>query len=108
MKIQIDKKVSFNTKSRPLLIAEVSANHCGSKESFLAHIISAKKNGADLVKIQSYEAEDMTIDKKYTINLGKWRKNNLFNLYKKAQTPFEWHFDAFKLAKKMKATKAAS
>ena len=102
MKIQIDKKISFNNKSRPLLIAEISANHCGSKKSFLSHILSAKKNGADMVKIQTYEAEDMTIKENFVIDNGTWKKSNLLKLYQKAQTPFDWHFDAFKLAKKLK------
>ena len=74
MKIQIDKKISFNNKSRPLLIAEISANHCGSKKSFLSHIISAKKNGADLVKIQTYEAKDMIIKENFVIDNGTWKK----------------------------------
>ena len=70
------------------------------KSLFLNHII-CKKSGADLVKIQTYEAEDMILNKDFKIKSGLWKNKNLYNLYKKAQTPFSWHKDAFKLAKKL-------
>ena len=102
MSISISKQLTISKNSRTLIIAEISANHCGSKSNFLKHIIEAKKNGADLVKIQTYEPQDMVINKKYVIRKGLWKKKNLWNLYKQAQTPFKWHYDAFKLAKKNK------
>ena len=49
MKIKIDKDISITNISRPLIIAEVSANHCGSKKKFIDHIVGAAKNGADLI-----------------------------------------------------------
>ena len=100
MEIKINNKIKVSENSKPLIIAEVSANHCGSKKKFLKHILSAKKSGADLVKIQTYEPDDMLINKKFVIKKGLWKNNNLWKLYKKAQTPYNWHFDAFKLAKK--------
>ena len=100
MKIKVKKNLEFRSDGPPLLIAEISANHCGSKKKFLDHIISAKKNGADLVKIQTYEENDMVIDKNYKIKSGLWKNKNLYNLYSKAKTPYSWHYDAFKLAKK--------
>ena len=63
--IKISNKLFFNENGPPLLIAEISANHGGSKKSFLSHILSAKKNGADLIKIQTYEPEDMVVKKKF-------------------------------------------
>ena len=84
------------------IIAEVSANHAGSKSQFLEHILIAKRSGADFVKIQTYEADDMCLNKKFKIKKGIWKNLNLYNLYKKAQTPYDWHYDAFKLAKKNK------
>jgi len=42
-------------KKVPLIIAEISGNHCGSKKLFLKHIKEAAESGADLVKIQTYE-----------------------------------------------------
>ena len=98
--IKINNKLKISENSRPLIIAEVSANHCGSKKKFLKHILAAKRCGADLVKIQTYEADDMLINKNFVIKKGLWKNNNLWKLYQKAQTPYNWHFDAFNLAKK--------
>ena len=102
--IKINKNIIFSENGPPKIIAEISCNHCGSKSLFLKHILKAKEFGADLVKIQTYEAEDMVVNKKFKIKSGIWKNKNLFNLYKKAQTPFDWHYDAFKLAKKNKIT----
>ena len=68
MKIKIKKNLFFDQKKPPLLIAEISSNHSGSKKSFLNHIVKAKKAGADLIKIQTYEPEDITI-KSSSINV---------------------------------------
>ena len=102
MKIFINKNLSFCQNSRPLIIAEISCNHKGNKKNFLQHIRLAKKYGADLIKIQTYRPQDMAINKKFKINSGIWKGINLWKLYDKAHTPFEWHKDAFKLAKKIK------
>jgi sialic acid synthase SpsE len=102
MTIKINKNLKIDNNSRTLIIAEISANHCGSKKNFLKHILKAKQNGADLVKIQTYEPKDMVVDKKFKIKSGLWKNKNLWKLYESAQTKFEWHYDAFKLAKKNK------
>ena len=47
--IRINKKISFSEKKAPLIIAEISANHCGNKSLFLKHIKVAAKIGADLI-----------------------------------------------------------
>lgn len=99
MKIDI-----FNNK-KPILIAEISCNHCGNKKRLIDHIIKAKKSGADLVKIQTYEPEDLTIKsnkKNFQITTGLWKGSNLWNIYEKAQTPFSWHKDIFKISRKIK------
>ncbi len=104
MKIKVSKKLVIENKAKPIIIAEISANHCGKKNLFLKHIIEAKRAGADMVKIQTYEAEDITIKSKnseFKIKSGIWRNKYLWDLYKEAQTPFKWHHDAFKLAKKI-------
>ena len=48
-------------KSSPYLVAEISANHCGSIKLAKQLIKSAKKNGADAVKLQTYTPETMTL-----------------------------------------------
>ena len=91
-------------KKTPFLIAELSANHCGNINIAKKMIKAAKLNGANAVKIQTYTADTMTLKSKkkyFKIKKGLWKNNNLWKLYKKAQTPYNWHFDAFKLAKKM-------
>jgi len=101
--IKINKNLIFSPKKPPLLIAEISGNHGGDKKRFLQLIKSACLNGADLVKIQSYEPQDITINKKkksFIIKSGIWKNRYLWDLYEKACTPFSWHKDAFKIAKK--------
>ena len=100
MKININDYFNKKKNLRPLIVAEISANHCGSKSLFLKSIISAAKNGADLIKIQTYEPDDITINK--SLKLKNWNKKKIWKLYSKAQTPYAWHYDAFKLAKKLK------
>ena len=105
MKLKVGNKLFINTSGRPLIVAEISGNHNGNKKSFLDHIISAKKAGADMIKIQTYEPQDITIKSnkgKFLIKKGIWKGKNLWDLYKKAHTPFLWHKEAFKLSKKLK------
>ena len=103
--IKINSKISFSYNQPPLVIAEISGNHNQSKKRFLGLIDKAFKNGADLVKIQTYEPKDITLNlesKNFLIKKGLWKKKNLWELYQKAHTPFRWHKDAFKLAQKNK------
>src|SRR6056300_1700894 len=103
MKIKLNTDFIFSPKNRPLIIAEISGNHCGNKKLFLKHILEAKKSGADLVKIQTYEPEDLLVNKKVNLKKlakGTWKGKSLWQLYQQSCTPFSWHEDAFKLAKK--------
>jgi pseudaminic acid synthase len=105
MNIKINKDIIFDytSKKGPLIISEISSNHGGSKKKFLKLIEGSFDNGADLVKIQTYEPQDITLkENKFKIKNGLWKNKILWNLYKKACTPFEWHYDAFKIANKKK------
>jgi len=107
MKIKINNKLFIDDSKPPLIIAEISGNHNGKKSRFLKLVKSACNNGADLIKIQTYEAKDMTLikkDKYLKINHGIWKGKYLSDLYEKACTPFSWHEEAFKIAKKYKKT----
>ena len=104
MKIKINRKILISKNKAPVIVAEISGNHNGKKSLFLKHIKAAAKAGADMIKIQSYEPKDITINQKnkhFIIKQGIWKNKYLWDLYKKAHTPFSWHKEAFALAKKL-------
>jgi N-acetylneuraminate synthase len=87
----------------PYIVAELSANHNGSLERALATIDAAKRCGADAIKLQTYTADTLTIDcdrPDFMIKGGLWDGYKLYDLYKWAQTPFEWHQEMFSHARK--------
>lgn len=76
------------------IIAEMSANHAGNIERAKEIIKVAKVCGADCVKIQTYTPDTITIDcdtPYFHIENGTWEGENLYQLYSKAYTPWEWH-----------------
>lgn len=90
--------------NKPILVAEISANHCGKISLAKKLIKCAKLNGADLVKLQTYTASTMTIqsDKKYfKIKSGLWKGYSLWQLYDQAHTPLKWHKELFLFGKKI-------
>ena len=104
-------KISEN--NTPKIIAEISANHNQSLSKAIELIKKASKNGADFVKIQTYSPECLTLDserKDFIINNPKspWHKKKLFDLYKIGETPYEWHKEIFREAKKNKIVLFAS
>lgn len=75
------------------LIAEMSANHAGSIERAKEIIRKAKECGADCIKIQTYTPDTLTIDcdnQYFRVENGTWEGENLYSLYGKAYTPWEW------------------
>lgn len=92
-------------KKTPFFVAEISANHNGSLIHAKKLIKIAKKYGADAVKLQTYTPETITIKSNkldFKIRGGLWSGKTLWDLYQKAQTPFEWHKELFNYAKKLK------
>lgn len=91
------------TKSKTLIIAELSANHGQSKDLAIETIRAAKKAGADAIKLQTYRPDTITIncDNEYfQINHGTlWDGKTLYELYNEAYTPWEWHEELFRVAK---------
>jgi N-acetylneuraminate synthase len=92
-----NKKISETEK--PYIIAELSANHNGSLDKAKLSIKKAKECGVDAVKIQTYNADTMTIDcdkDDFIVKGGLWNGYKLYNLYDEAQTPFEWHSELYR------------
>ena len=82
----------------PLVIAEVSANHLGRIDRALETIEAAAACGAHAIKIQTYTADTITIDHDgpgFRIEEGLWQGRTLHDLYREAETPFEWHAELF-------------
>ncbi len=82
------------------IIAEVSANHGQRLDVAISMIKQAKKCGADAVKFQCYTPDTITIDvnnKYLQVKHAKWGGQTLYQLYKKAYTPWSW----FKKLKKI-------
>jgi pseudaminic acid synthase len=91
----------------PYVICEVSANHNGVLDKALKLIDAAAETGADAIKIQSYTPDTMTIDcdgPDFMIEGGLWDGRQLYDLYKEAQTPFEWHEALFARARQLGVT----
>jgi N-acetylneuraminate synthase/pseudaminic acid synthase len=77
------------------IVAEMSANHCGRLDVAKRVIAEAKACGADAVKVQTYTADTMTLDCKADCfkvhGSGQWDGQYLYDLYKDAGLPWEWH-----------------
>lgn len=85
-----------------MIIAELSANHNGSLETALDTIRAAKRAGADAIKLQTYTADTITIDsdkEDFLIKGTIWEGKKLYDLYREAYTPWEWHQELFECAK---------
>ena len=87
------------------IIAELSANHNGDIETAKKTVIAAKNSGADAIKLQTYTADTITLNtnkEDFRINQGTiWDGKLLYDLYKEAYTPWEWHKEIFDLAKEL-------
>ena len=91
----------------PYIIAELSANHNGSLERALQTIDVAHRSGASAIKLQTYTADTMTIDcdrDDFMIKGGLWDGYKLYDLYRWAETPYEWHQAMFEHARKLGIT----
>ncbi|MDD4050945.1 MAG: pseudaminic acid synthase [candidate division Zixibacteria bacterium] len=80
----------------PFIIAEMSGNHNQSLDKALAIVDAAADAGVQALKIQTYTADTMTLDLQgegFSISDDQslWKGKTLYQLYKEAATPWEWH-----------------
>lgn len=102
----MSKKITINNRDigtgfPPYIIAELSANHNGSLDTALKIIEEAKRCGADAIKLQTYSADTITLNsqtEEFMIRGGLWDGQSLYELYQKAQMPWEWHKPLFEYA----------
>ena len=91
----------------PYVIAEMSANHNGEIDNAYKIIDMAKTCGADAVKLQTYHPDTITMDMntpEFMIKGGLWDGQSLYELYKGAFMPWEWHKPLFDYAQKHNIT----
>jgi N-acetylneuraminate synthase/pseudaminic acid synthase len=107
MPLQIRVGKHILGKGNPtFIVAEMSGNHGGTLEGALKVVNAAKKAGADALKLQTYTADTITLKSGSADFLLKkdspWSKNcDLWSLYNQAYTPWEWHEDIFREARKL-------
>ena len=85
--------MNFKYTNHCFIVAEISANHGQSLDRAIAMIKEAKRCGVDAVKFQAYTPDTITIDvdnKYFRIKHAKWSGQTLYQLYKKAYTPWGW------------------
>lgn len=85
----------IHMESSVFIVAEMSANHCGRLDVAKRVIAEAKACGADAVKVQTYTADTMTLDCKADCfkvhGSGQWDGQYLYDLYRGAGLPWDWH-----------------
>ena len=91
---------------RPFIVAELSGNHAQSFEKAVAMVEAAAQAGVQAVKLQTYTADTMTLDVEgdgFRISdpASPWDGQSLYQLYRQASTPWEWHAPLFRRAREL-------
>ena len=68
---------------KTLIISEIGVNHDGSLKKLKKLIYSSKKIGADIVKLQIYNTNELTIKTSKVANYQKRIGKNQFKILKK-------------------------
>ena len=98
--------INIGINHRPFIIAEMSGNHNQSLERALEIVEAAALAGAHALKLQTYTADTLTLD----VNEGEfviedkdslWKGKSLYELYREAYTPWEWHEPIMKHANEL-------
>jgi pseudaminic acid synthase len=91
---------------KPFIIAEMSGNHNQSLERALAIVKVASDAKANAIKLQTYTADTITFNgssEEFFIRdeNSLWKGQKLYDLYKQAYTPWEWHKPIFDYANEL-------
>lgn len=93
-------------QTEPFIIAEMSGNHNQSLGRALEIVDAAAMSGVHALKLQTYTPDTMTLD----VSEGEffisddeslWKGRTLYDLYREAHTPWEWHEPIFKRAREL-------
>lgn len=98
--------IKIGPNQPPFIIAEMSGNHNHSLERALQIVEEAAKAGVHALKLQTYTADTMTLDigeDEFFIDdpNSLWKGNSLYDLYREAYTPWEWHKPIFHRCKEL-------
>ncbi|MFI5486929.1 pseudaminic acid synthase [Micromonospora echinaurantiaca] len=90
---------------RPFVVAEMSGNHNGDLDRALAIVDAVAASGAHALKLQTYRPDTITIDVdtpdfRISGEHELWGGENLYRLYERAHTPYEWHEPIFARARR--------
>lgn len=90
----------------PFVIAEMSGNHNQSLDRALEIVEAAARAGAHALKLQTYTADTMTLDLaegEFFISdpNSLWKGSSLYELYRQAHTPWEWHEPIMRRAREL-------
>ena len=93
-------KIQIGKNLKPVIVAEMSGNHNQSLDKALKIVEEVAKTGAHALKIQTYTADTLTIDKNDgDFFLGDknslWHGMSMYELYQQSHTPWEWHKSIF-------------
>lgn len=95
----------FDSAVSTFIIAELSANHNNDLALAKETVHAMKESGADCVKLQTYTADSLSLDADTEYfgprKDGLWKGYKLYDLYKQAAMPWEWHAELIELANKL-------
>ena len=105
MEIRIGKHI-LGAGHPTFIVAEMSANHGGTLERALEIVRSAKRAGVDAIKLQTYTADTITLNcdhEDFRIpGASPWGNYpTLWSLYNEAYTPWDWHAEIFREARRL-------
>jgi pseudaminic acid synthase len=91
---------------QPFVCVEMSGNHQGNFDSAMKFVRAAKSSGADLLKLQVYRPDTITLkcdmpDFRLSGDNDWAQYGTLYELYEKAHTPWDWVAAIFEESKKI-------